>query len=257
MPRNALIAASLAVATLVTLSRQAFATTPVLPNIGSANFSPDGSSTYKVSLRGRHFGVAPAMVPCNMCSLPELFYSGVNGLHGPLNVLAWSDTQVDLSGVPASAGQGVWFGLINDSAQTSGTWGGTVPGGASTRPVIKKVALSGAGANLQMVITGHGFGASPSGIPGTGRQASFIFIDFTAANNNTPWAAGSTLDSVPLNYVSWSDTQVVVNGFGPGYGNPTYGWFANPNDAVLVGLTNTSVSLPANVFQTFKKSRNP
>ena len=103
------------------------------------------------------------------------------------------------------------------------------------------MAFSGAGANLQITITGTGFGAAPPGVPGNTDIPFLNFLDWNVKNpgqDNFPWAAGwqaqGITDTVTLKYASWSDTQIVATGFGGAYG--TDGFAANKKDPYLILL---------------------
>ena len=100
-------------------------------------------------------------------------------------------------------------------------------------PVISSVAVTGtAGPNFGLIIEGSGFGAGEKHViyPYTGDSAYFKFIDMhpRAARAHArgvgyiEWSAGyagkKVTDPVTLNYISWSDTQIVFSGLAGEYG---------------------------------------
>ncbi len=104
---------------------------------------------------------------------------------------------------------------------------------ASLAPHITSVDFSGAGQNLHFAVHGSGFGSPPVPMPFTGNVPGedFYFYDLTHV-----WTAGHGTDGIAMRYASWSDTQIVVDGFGNGYG--TDGWVATPGDKVHIGVMN-------------------
>jgi hypothetical protein len=56
--------------------------------------------------------------------------------------------------------------------------------------------------------------------------------------HNDPWAAGHNGDTVTLNYESWTDSRIVISGFGADYRGGSEDWIARPGDAVAVTLFN-------------------
>jgi hypothetical protein len=110
---------------------------------------------------------------------------------------------------------------MNPQNHMTGVKGVTVPAGITVQsPQVKSVTFRGSGRNLEMTVTGSGFGAKPAAVPGEGDVPFFAFDD--QPFDSTVWQAGlanrSTNDAVGLNYVSWSDTKIAISGFGSEYG---------------------------------------
>jgi hypothetical protein len=68
-----------------------------------------------------------------------------------------------------------------------------------------------------------------------------MFSDINNASTGTGggrWNAGYCgayeCDGVTLNYASWSNTQIVMSGFGGQYANGS--WYVNPRDAFCVAV---------------------
>jgi hypothetical protein len=63
-------------------------------------------------------------------------------------------------------------------------------------------------------VDGSGFGSQPIGLPATTNVPQFQFVDITQGN----WSAGRTnISPVTLQYTSWTDSKIVISGFGPQY----------------------------------------
>jgi len=189
--------------------------------ITKVTISPGGGS-FDVTIAGRDFGASPVSLPCNACTAPELKFldnATFRNIETP-NILTWTNTSITVSGVTGAAGDSISLVATNDALGSIATSGGNFPG---KHPKIKSVALSGSGQSLHMVITGSGFGNAPQGVPGNTVIPYFQFLDWKAANG---FSAGYTgqgyTDTVTLNYVSWSDTQIVIDGFGGQYGQNGY-----------------------------------
>jgi hypothetical protein len=214
------------------------------PHIAKIVFTATGG-TFSATVTGTNFGAAPAGVPCTNCAIPE--FSFVDGSHlvtpVPYNITAWSNTSITLTGISATGGDAVFATVTNDALKNLGSWGGNLPG-KGKKPKITKVAFSGAGANLQITITGTGFGAAPAGIPGTTDVPYLEYLEWNIkhrAQYNYPWGAGwngqGITDTVTFKYASWTDTQIVVNGFGGAYG--TDGFNAIKGDPFVLLLWQT------------------
>ncbi len=207
------------VAALLLLSSAAWANPAA--KITKVTISPDGGS-FGVAIKGKDFGAPPVTLPCNACTAPELkFFDNATfrNIETP-NILTWTKTSITLSGVTGSAGDSISLIITNDSSGSIATSGGNFPG---KHPKIKSATLSGSGQTLHMVITGSGFGRAPQGVPGNTVIPYFQFLDWRAVNS---FSAGYTgqgyTDTVTLNYASWSDTQIVIDGFGGQYGQDGY-----------------------------------
>lgn len=125
---------------------------------------------------------------------------------------SWGDDAIQIDGFGSAYGSSGWTVAAGDNVTIKVTangqtasWSGTIPA-AST--AITAVHLSGSGANLALVIDGTGFGSAPEAMPYVGNLADFALNDTTGAN----WSAGATGDGYTLDYESWTDTQIVVDG---------------------------------------------
>jgi hypothetical protein len=212
-----------------------------LPHIGKVLFSSQ-NGLYAVTIKGRNFGAAPASVPCTACMPVELTIidTGDANTYLPMNVVSWSDTEIDITGVGLYAGEAVHIAAYNDTIGNAGAWGGLVSANAAA-PVITSVVASGSGQTLILTINGSGFGPAPPGLGPNINTPYLIINDYNAAapgSDGYPWNAGfcgqTSCDGVTANYQSWSDGQIVISGFAGDYGQGDY--VANPKDALCVGV---------------------
>ena len=63
------------------------------------------------------------------------------------------------------------------------------------------------GGNINMSVSGYGFGSAPAGVPGTTMGNFLTFTDTTQG-----WSAGSTTSGIPITYGSWSDNLINITG---------------------------------------------
>jgi hypothetical protein len=96
---------------------------------------------------------------------------------------------------------------------------------------------SGEGALMQIQVQGVGFGTLPAGfsLPLT-NNSPYVAVQ----NNSEKWQAGNILNDDPfqVNVASWTDTQVLLNGF---YSSPAFGNLPlKPNDSLSVWVCNPS-----------------
>ncbi|MEF8762214.1 hypothetical protein, partial [Stenotrophomonas sp. A3_2] len=132
----------------------------------------------------------------------------------------------------------------------------------TTLPQISSVASTGSGATRVLTITGSGFGPAPSAV---GSTTDTPYLVITTFNRNAPytdgfpWNAGfcggSDCNGVTATYTSWSDTQIVIGGFGPAYGQGN--WSANPGDTVCVGVWPSTSTTNGTTGGRFKCARLP
>jgi len=214
---------------------------PKLPRISSiaATLAPDG--TYSATITGTHFGAAPSDVPCTSCYPAEMQVVDLNSQPNPqaINVTGWSDTSITITEVAVAAGDAVRVAVYNVAAGNTAAFGGRI-GKLKGAPKISSITTSGSGQGLVVTINGSGFGPPPS-VVGSNTDSPFLVLtDFNAqapGTNGFPWNAGfcgaNDCDGVTANYTSWSDTQVVINGFGSSYGNT---WQVNKLDSFCVGI---------------------
>jgi hypothetical protein len=217
------------------------------PVITSVTFN--GSNTALVlNITGSGFGPAPLRVPCQECASPFLTIGGRIGCTNTYNIDSWTDGQIVLSGLQANQSAPILVAVTNprtkltalQTANTDNTIGTISPG-------VDTVTFNGHGRNLQMVITGAGFGSTPPGIPGPGNLPFFQFTDQPLST--THWNAGYTgcgdTDAVGLRYRFWSNTRIIIGGFTSRYGTgPASGnfWEVAPGDTVLLLIANSATN---------------
>ena len=100
---------------------------------------------------------------------------------------------------------------------------------ATVLPVITDVSTIQAQKDQTITITGSGFG-SLAAYSGDSNYISF--------NMSSGWQAGYAPNGnvVGLNISSWTDNQIVVNGFGYAYG--WYNWYLTNGDHVTINVFN-------------------
>lgn len=108
---------------------------------------------------------------------------------------------------------------------------------ARSKPTIVSVMFSGTRVNLGVDIKGAGFGVAPVSMPYTGCLRQFSFIDNTTFKNGTrnSFEAGHIGDWVTLRYESWTDNEIVIDGFSGAYGS--WGWRVSPNDKITIHIS--------------------
>ncbi len=212
-----------------------------VPTISKVTLTKTGT-TFSATITGKSLGAAPAGIPCTNCAIPEFFLVDAPKLASSVayNITGWSNTSITLTGIAVPAGDAIFLGATNDAAKNLATWSGNVPGKVKPQnPKIKSVAFSGSGQTLQITVTGSGFGSAPSGVPGSGDIPFLEYLEWSVKDKqqfNYPWAAGwngqGFTDTVTFNYTSWSDTKIVINGFGGAYG--TQGFVATKGDPFVL-----------------------
>jgi len=182
---------------------------------------------------------------------------------------SWSDTQIVAGGYSehssshvAMPGDAVEIGIWNGSSQRGAAgfvWGGNLPPVSAGTPQISTVLFSGDGANLNIAILGSGFGSSPpANVPAFSASSSYIgftsnlrlgdyagrfpqataSVDFRAGFQNP---ANGVTDPVSIQYISWSDSQIVLGGFGSEYGSNSL--TVQSGDPVTITVWSTSSGL--------------
>jgi hypothetical protein len=237
---------------------------PHIPRISDVSLS-GSPGNYTATITGTNFGVALAGIPCNACTPLQLQVSNLASQpqQESINVTAWSDTSVTVTGIAANKGDGLRIALYNQTAGNVDAWGGHVGRRADGVPLITSVVTTGSGANLTVTITGSGFGAAPDGLVGQNTDSPyFVLTDWNANAPGTdgfPWNAGfcgaNDCNGVTIFYQSWTDTQVVVSGFGSEYGSGN--WTVNPRDAFCVGIWPSSSTSNGTTGGSIKCRRAP
>ena len=148
---------------------------------------------------------------------------GYTGDANTLTYQSWSDSQIQVSGFSGQAGDAIEISVWNPTIGNGATWGGNLPDGSGT-PRITAVTFSGSGSSLQVTIAGSGFGSAPASMPFAGDVNQFLFGDQRTHSGSGGFEAGGSRwghgspDSVTVNFQSWSDNQIVINGFAGTYG---------------------------------------
>ncbi len=203
------------------------------PVITGVSFS-GSPGNYTLTVKGSGFGSFRGSFPFygdssyfRMADAAQLGFGewGYDGDAYGLIYDSWSDSQIVVSGFGGQSGDAIALGVWNPSSGLGATWGGNVPDSAAAIPQITSVSFSGSGQNLKIIVQGSGFGNAPVTMPFTGDLNYFIFDDARTqcGGGSTLFEAGTTAwghrtDSVTLNYESWSDTEIVIDGFAGTYG---------------------------------------
>jgi len=217
--------------------------TNAIPHITSVRFSSAGSRLHIV-VSGSGFGHSPKRMPYSGNTCCFYFFDRTKnwaGGQGHVGVVvkykSWDDTRIVVDGFAGSYGQENWFagsrdkveiGVINPDTHNFTSWHGVLP---VVAPRIVSIRFSDMGLHLHIIVSGSGFGPSPTRMPYSGNTCCFYFYDHTRK-----WLGGQGHVGVGLKYRSWSDTQIVVDGFSGSYGQE--GWFASSHDDVEIGVTN-------------------
>jgi hypothetical protein len=211
-----------------------------LPRILGVSFT-GSPGNYTATITGENFGATPDGIPCTGCQPLELQVVDLASqpLQQVIDVSAWSDTAITVTGIAIAEGDALRIAVYNQAVGNVGAWGGRVSHSTGT-PHISSIERSGSGQSLTLTITGSGFGDAPAQVGQNTDGPFFVFTDYNATAPGTdgfPWNAGfcgaNDCNGVTIGYVSWTDTQIVVSGFGSEYGN---NWLVNPRDAFCVGV---------------------
>lgn len=194
------------------------------------------SGNYTIMVRGHGFGGPTVTVPFS--GTVSNFRIGDNAQLGQgewgytgdahaLRYLVWTPTEVEVSGLGASAGDAIVIALWNSVTGKGVTWAENVPPVASGTPTISFVGFSSLGTpvDLRIVVKGTNFGPAPTRLPMIGDLNSFYLWDGRAhCGSSSAFTAGgkyfgdAAADVVTLRYQSWTDTKIVIDGFRGSYG---------------------------------------
>ncbi len=141
---------------------------------------------------------------------------GYSGDANPLTYQSWTGSQVVVSGLGASPGDALVLAFWNSATGAGVSWGGDVPP-VPPGPVIKSVTFSGSASDPEVTITGSGFGPAPQPMPYTGTLQNFILSDWRAYHAGSG-PAGTWSSSVTETFRCWSDSKIVISGFGGAFG---------------------------------------
>lgn len=204
------------------------------PSITAVYASRLGQNLH-LELDGTGFGNAPSPMPLvsdlnqfKFTDTMAAWCAGGAGCPVVLQYTSWTDTKIVIDGFGheyggqyvLTPGDGVSISVMRDN-QNSVTWTGNLeqerpppltPG--APNPQFGAVAFSRIGQNLHLEVHGAGFGNEPSPMPLVSDLNQFAFTDATTGG----WCAGGAGCAVQLQYTSWSDTEIVVDGFGHEYG---------------------------------------
>src|SRR3984885_10647515 len=160
-----------------------------------------------------------------------------------LNVTSWTDSQIVIQGFTGNYGQNNWVLNPGDKIQVSvwnpqsnaGPATQTVTVGASTgssMPVLTSVSPIVAQPNQTITLSGSGFGTQT---PYNGDSQYLEIADLTG-NWIAGWINNGSPNQVTLNVTSWTDSQIVIQGFTGDYGQNN--WVLNPGDKIQVSVWN-------------------
>lgn len=204
-----------------------------------------GSTTRLVmTISGQGFGSFPHDLPCTSCAPRFLQISGTIGCEGNFDLAAWSDSNIIVRGIQGNPADYFFIKVTNPQNHTVSVADVQVPTTIKiVHPQITSVSFANIGENMRITVNGSGFGAAPSGVPGSVNLPYFSFVDrlLTA----TSWQAGyispkdhSFNNAVTLNYMSWSPTKIAIAGFGARYGQEV--WTVTSKDPVEIVVANTN-----------------
>lgn len=211
-----------------------------LPSILDVSFT-GSPGNYTATITGENFGAMPGGIPCTACQplVLQVVDLASQPVQQVINVTAWSDTTITVTGIAVAKADALRIAVYNQTVGNVGAKGRHVSHSEGT-PHIGSISRSGSGQSLTLTITGSGFGAAPPQVGQNTDSPFFVFTDYNATAPGTdgfPWNAGfcgaNDCNGVTIGYVSWTDTQIVVSGFGSEYGN---NWVVNPRDAFCVGI---------------------
>jgi hypothetical protein len=201
------------------------------PTIRAVHFSRIGPNLH-IEVDGAGFGPAGVGMP-HVGTVPNFSFQDVsrnwgagmtNASEENLQYTLWTDTRIVVDGLDPNAnstitpGDSVSITIRNTTSTESTLWTGVIkaeapppldPGGPT--PIIAAIQFSRIGPKLHIEIDGAGFGPAGIGMPLVGTVPNFSFQDVSRN-----WGAGMTNDSEEnLQYTSWSDTRIVVDGLDP------------------------------------------
>jgi len=222
------------------------------PVITGVSFS-GSPGNYTLTVNGSGFGSFPGSLPFygdssyfRMADAAQLGHGewGYSGDANGLTYQSWADNQIQVSGFGGQPGDAIAIALWSPTSGAGATWAGNVPGSSGV-PQITSVNFSGTGQNLQIDIHGSGFGSAPVAMPYTGDLNQFSLGDFQThcGGGSSQFEAGSlrwgngSPDLLTLTYQSWSDNEIVINGFGAAYGQGCY--TVQNGDPMIITLWNS------------------
>lgn len=101
---------------------------------------------------------------------------------------------------------------------------------------VSSTSFTGTGRNTVITINGNDFGTLPQGTPFTGDTIYMGFNDLTNV-----WGAGAeagqNMNAITINIAKWTNTEIVINGFGNAYGLSS-NWVLNAGDKYVIWIVN-------------------
>jgi hypothetical protein len=175
---------------------------PLPPTASSITGTPDGTAIPSTG---------GSIVDVTIQGLPDTSYVLTTGWSSDSYGVTTDDfgyAQIPVN-VPSSGSTGCYSGTFTLAA-ADGSTSVSVSGCYAVGPVITTVSGMTASQSQTITITGSGFGTH---VPYAGSSPIFSVQDLTA-----PFQAGYGFDSVGANITSWTDNQIVVQGFTGAYG---------------------------------------
>ncbi len=230
------------------------------PMLATVHISQIGQNIH-IELDGSGFGPAPGGLPAVTTLLQFQITDITQGgwTAGRTNVSGvslqytnWTDTKIVIDGFGPQYGSNNTRMLPGDQVSifvqstTAGagstTWTGTIqneaplpPDPSGPTPRVVSVSFSNIGQNMHIEVAGSGFGTAPIGLPAVTTVGGFQITDITQGN----WSAGRTnISGVGLQFTTWTDGLIVIDGFGPQYDNTGANKVA-VNDAVSIYVQNS------------------
>src|SRR6185437_343546 len=218
--------------------------TPVITGVRFSNIGPN----MRIEVDGGGFG-SPAVTLPYVGEIPNFLFTDVTHNwsfgqpgQGNLQYTSWTDTRIVVNGFGSSfnasdilaAGDTIAIEVQNTKSTEFTIWTGMLRAGVSPAPdfggptpVITGVRFSNIGPNMRIEVDGGGFGSPAVTMPYVGEVSNFLFTDMT---HN--WSFGQPGQG-NLQYTSWTDTRVVINGFGTSF-NASYALAAGDSVAIQV-----------------------
>jgi protein involved in polysaccharide export with SLBB domain len=225
------------------------------PSITDVYVSRIGQNMH-IELDGAGFGAAPTTLPV-VYNLAQFKFTdttqgswtaGGNGSPVYLQYTSWTDSRIVIDGFGSQYGSqykmsvGDTVSIFVQSTKAgsgSATWTGTLEStpapplhAGGPTPQVCTVKFTEIGQNMQIVLDGAGFGTAPTTLPVVYNLAPFKFIDTTQGG----WNAGGNGSPVYLQFSYWTDSHIVIDGFGSQYGT-TYK--VADGDAVSIVIQNS------------------
>jgi tetratricopeptide (TPR) repeat protein len=181
--------------------------------------------------------------------------AGHDGDWVTVDVAEWNDSRITVNGFGSAYGRG-WSFETGDTVRvevwnpetkkgpasatlTVPAMNGLVPGGAS-QPTITSVSRVYPRAVQKIIIAGTGFGEQ---VPYDGDSPYILITDMTQN-----WNAGNPGDLVTLKVTSWTESEIVLEGFTGYYGTQ---WSLSGGDSVRIQVWNVQTQRgPATITTT-------